>query len=121
MRTGELAFFKPELRLDPSTLTDQQKAGMAANGATQAVYTGAGSNPKLRERLHRVTVPVLVIAGEADGIVPLAYEQTLAESFSRATFRVVPEAGHFPHIEQPAAVFGTLGDFVDTEVKPQAS
>ena len=121
IRTGELAFFKPELRLDPSTLTDQQKAGMAANGRTQAVYTGVGHNPKLRDRLHRITIPVLVIAGAADGIVPLAYEQTLADSFPRATFQVIPEAGHFPHMEQPEVVFGALGDFVDTHVKPQGN
>ncbi len=121
VRTGELAFFKPELRLDPSKLTDQQKAGMAANGRTQAVYTGIGHDPKLRARLHRITVPVLVVAGEADGIVPLGYSQALSESFPRATFTVVPEAGHFPHLEQPGAVFAALGDFVDTEVKPDES
>ncbi|MDI5962758.1 alpha/beta fold hydrolase [Streptantibioticus silvisoli] len=118
IRTGELAFHKPELRLDPSTLSEQQKAGTAANQRTQAVYTGAGHDPKLRGRLHRVTVPVLVLAGEQDGIVPLEYERTLAASFPRATFRPVPQAGHFPHIEQPGTVFGAIGDFVDAEVKP---
>jgi pimeloyl-ACP methyl ester carboxylesterase len=121
VRTGELAFYKPELRLDPSTLSDQQKAGMAANQRTLAVYAGVGNDPKLRGRLHRVTVPVLVIAGEQDGIVPLEYSRTLADSFPRATFRPVAEAGHFPHIEQPGSVFGALGDFVDTEVKPETN
>jgi pimeloyl-ACP methyl ester carboxylesterase len=121
VRTGELAFHKPELRLDPSTLSDQQKAAMAANQRTLAVYAGIGNDPKLRGRLHRVTVPVLVIAGEQDGIVPLEYSRTLAASFPRATFRPVAEAGHFPHIEQPGTVFGALGDFVDTEVKPETN
>ena len=119
VRTGELAFYKPELRLDPSTLSDEQKAGMAANQRTQAVYASLNYDPKLRGRLHRITIPVLVLAGEQDGIVPLEYERTLAESFPRGTFRSIPEAGHFPHIEQPGAVFGAIGDFVDTEVKPE--
>ena len=118
VKTGELAFHKPELRLDPASLSEEQKAGMAANQHTQAVYTGEGFDPKLRGRLHRVTVPVLVLAGEQDGIVPLEYERALADSFPRATFRPIAEAGHFPHIEQPGAVFGAIGDFVDTEVKP---
>lgn len=118
VKTGELAFHKPELRLNPATLSDEQKAGMAANAQTQAVYTGIGHDPQLRGRLANVTIPVLVLAGEQDGIVPLAYEQALAESFPRATFRPIAEAAHFPHIEQPGAVFGAIGDFVDTEVKP---
>jgi pimeloyl-ACP methyl ester carboxylesterase len=121
VKTGELAFHRPELRLDPSTLTDQQRAGMAANGRTQAVYSGEGHDSKLRGRLHRVTVPVLVLAGEQDGIVPLAYERELADSFPRATFRPIAEAAHFPHIEQPGAVFEALGAFVDTEVKPEGN
>jgi pimeloyl-ACP methyl ester carboxylesterase len=56
--------------------------------------------------------------GEQDGIVPLEYGRALADSFPHATFRPIPEAGHFPHIEQPGSVFGAIGDFVDTEVKP---
>jgi pimeloyl-ACP methyl ester carboxylesterase len=118
VRTGELAFHNPELRLNPATLSEEQKAGMAANQRTQAVYTGIGHNPELQDRLTEVTIPVLVLAGEQDGIVPLAYERKLADAFPRATFRPIAEAGHFPHIEQPGAVFGAIGDFVDTEVKP---
>jgi pimeloyl-ACP methyl ester carboxylesterase len=123
VKTGELAFHKPELRLDPAALSEQQRAAMAANQRTLAVYAGDPycHDPKLRGRLHRVTVPVLVLAGEQDGIVPLEYERALADSFPRATFRSIPEAGHFPHIEQPGSVFGAIGDFVDTEVKPEGN
>jgi pimeloyl-ACP methyl ester carboxylesterase len=116
VRTGELAFFKPELRPDPAALGEQQKAVMAENQRTQAVYAGGNHDPKLRGRLHRVTVPVLVLAGEHDGIVPLEYERALADSFPRATFRPVPEAGHFPHLEQPDLVLGAVGEFVDAEI-----
>jgi pimeloyl-ACP methyl ester carboxylesterase len=118
VRTGELAFFKPELRLNPAALSDEQKAAMAANAATQAVYSGSGYDPKLRGRQHRITIPVLVLAGEEDGIVPPEYQRTLAAGFPRATFQPIAEAAHFPHIEQPGAVFDAIGNFVDTEVKP---
>jgi pimeloyl-ACP methyl ester carboxylesterase len=118
VRTGELAFHNPAFRLDPATLSLEQKAGMAANARTQALYSGVGHDPRLAARLHRITVPVLVLAGEQDGIVPLPYARTLAATFPRATFRPIPAAGHFPHIEQPGAVFAAIGDFVDTEVKP---
>ena len=121
VRTGELAFHKPELRLDVASLSEPQRAAMGANQRTLAVYAGDPfcHDPKLRGRLHRVTVPVLVLAGEQDGIAPLGYERALADAFPRPTFRPVAEAGHFPHIEQPGAVFAAIGDFVDTEVKPE--
>jgi len=116
---GRLAFHHPQFRLDPSTLTEQQRAGMVANQRTLAVYAGDHMyDAKLRGRLHRVDVPVLVVWGEEDGVIPLAYGRTFAESFAHARFVQVPETGHFPFIEDPAAFFGALGDFIDTEVKP---
>jgi pimeloyl-ACP methyl ester carboxylesterase len=120
VKTGELAFHNPEFRLNPAALSEGQRTAMAANQRTQALYAGATYDPKLRGRLHRVVVPVLVLAGEQDGIVPSQYERALADSFPRATFRSIPQAGHFPHIEQPGLVFEAIGDFVDTEVKPES-
>jgi pimeloyl-ACP methyl ester carboxylesterase len=118
VRTGELAFHNPALRPDPAALSDEQRAAGAANQRTTAVYAGDMYDPKLRGRLRLVTTPVLVLAGEQDGIVPLEYERALAGSFPRATFRSIPDAGHFPHIEQPGSVFAAIGDFVSTEIKP---
>jgi pimeloyl-ACP methyl ester carboxylesterase len=117
-KIGELAFHNPNLRPNPAAMSDEQKAAGAANQRTAAVYAGDMYDPNLRARLHRVTAPVLVLAGEQDGVVPLQYERDLADSFPRATFRSIPEAGHFPHIEQPGPVFAAIGEFVNTEIKP---
>jgi pimeloyl-ACP methyl ester carboxylesterase len=111
VRTGELAFHNPSLRLDPSTLTDQQRAVMLANQQVQALLAPGSFDRKLRGRLHRVGVPVLVLGGEQDGIVPLDYERDLAGSFPSATFRAIPNAAHFPHIEQPEIVLAEIEKF----------
>lgn len=111
VRTGELAFHNPALRLDPSTLTDEQRAMMAANQQVQALLAPGSYDPKLRGRLHRVGVPVLVLGGEQDGIVPLGYERDLADSFPDATFRAIPDAAHFPHIEAPELVLAEIEKF----------
>jgi pimeloyl-ACP methyl ester carboxylesterase len=95
---------------------------MAANGRTAAVYTAPHMyDPKLHRRLHRVTVPVLFVWGEEDGVVPIEYGRVFADSFPHATFRPIPEAGHFPHIEQPALTMAAIGDFVDAEIKPDGA
>jgi pimeloyl-ACP methyl ester carboxylesterase len=111
VRTGELAFHNPALRLNPSTLSDEQRAVMLANQQVQALLAPGSFDPKLRGRLHRVGVPVLVLGGEQDGIVPLDYERDLANSFPSATFRAIPDAAHFPHIEQPELVLAEIGKF----------
>jgi pimeloyl-ACP methyl ester carboxylesterase len=117
---GRLAFHDPRFRQDPASLTDQQRATSIANLRTLATYTGPAGmyDPKLRSRLHRVEVPVLVLWGEQDGIIPLEYGRTFARAFPRARFVPIPDAAHFPFIENPGATAGAMGDFIDTEVKP---
>lgn len=120
---GKLAFHNPALRPDPASLTDQQRAGAAANQQTMALYAGADFlfAPKLRRRLRRVTVPALVAWGTEDGVLSTDYGRAYAEAFGNGQFQPIPEAGHFPHIEQPAAVMSAIGDFVDNVVKPDAA
>ncbi|TDD53863.1 alpha/beta hydrolase [Kribbella antibiotica] len=121
VRTGELAYHDPKFRDDPSALTDEQRATFFANASTAVVYGGEKFyDPKLAARQHRVTIPVLVLAGEQDGISPVKYQRAVAAGFPRSTFRTIPQAAHFPHIEQPAAVFAAINDFVQSKVKPDS-
>ena len=117
---GRLSFYNPALRPDPAAMSEEQRAGQAANQRAMAGYAGEAFYfaPKLRRRLHRVTVPVLVAWGEEDGIFPVEYGQAYAAAFPNGQYRAIAEAGHLPHIEQPGAVMGAIGDFVDTVVKP---
>jgi len=120
---SKLSFYNPALRPDFSSFSDEQRAGMAANQKTLATYAGTvfTHDPKLRRRLHRVTVPVLVVWGEHDGIVTADYGRAFAESFPFGRFVPVPEAGHFPHIEQPELTLGAIGDFATNVVNKAAS
>jgi len=117
---GALAFHNPALRPDPAALGPAQLAVLAANQRTLAVYGGAAftHDPKLRRRLHRVAVPTLVVWGEEDGVAPVGYGRAYAEAFPHARFVPVPDAGHFPHIEQPARTMAAIGAFVDAELAP---
>ncbi|WP_373428939.1 alpha/beta fold hydrolase [Streptomyces rishiriensis] len=58
-----------------------------------------------------VTAPTLVLWGESDRIATPAYGKEYAASFANARFEVVPEAGHLPHLEQPARTFALLDGF----------
>jgi pimeloyl-ACP methyl ester carboxylesterase len=89
--------------IDPTALTDAQKAGMAANMRTLAVYGRARGmgDPGLRARLADVRVPVLVVWGESDRVVTPAYGRAVAASFPDARLEILERCGHMPQIEQP--------------------
>ncbi len=69
-------------------------------------------NPKLRRRLHRVTVPTLFVWGEADGIVTPDYGRAYAAGVSGAQFALIADAAHLPHVEQPEAVLAAVVPFL---------
>jgi pimeloyl-ACP methyl ester carboxylesterase len=69
-------------------------------------------NPKLQHRLHRVKVPTLVVSGEGDGITSPEYGRNYAKLIPGAEVAIIPEAGHYPHLEQPAKFLERLRAFV---------
>ena len=56
-----------------------------------------------------------MIWGASDRIVTPAYGQALADAFVNAIFAILPDAGHLPHLEEPAATFEVLDAFLATE------
>lgn len=69
-------------------------------------------NPKLTHRLHRVQVPTLVVWGKNDGIVSADYGKAYSKLIKGAKFAAVAKAGHYPHLEQPAAFMTAIAGFV---------
>jgi pimeloyl-ACP methyl ester carboxylesterase len=117
---GKLSFANEAFRPDFSAFTDEQRAATAANQRAMAVYGGEHFvyDPKLRARLHRVHQPVLAVWGEQDGIAPLGYGRGFAQAFPNGRFAPIPEAGHFPQIEQSAATLGAISEFIKDVAGP---
>jgi pimeloyl-ACP methyl ester carboxylesterase len=63
-------------------------------------------NPHLPRWLNRIAVPTLVLWGASDGVVSPDYGRAYCARISGARFELIPEAGHYPEIEQPE-VFAT--------------
>ena len=109
-----LSFHNPErFRIDPSTMSPEQLAGLAANRAALAAYASSPymHDPKLLRRLKRAHVPALVLWGESDGVVDVEYGRAFAGGFRQSQFERVPKAGHFPHLEQPEQVLKHIWAF----------
>jgi pimeloyl-ACP methyl ester carboxylesterase len=70
-------------------------------------------NPKLRHHLHRIKVPALVVWGEHDGMVKAdPYGKGYAGLISGAQFKLIKNAGHYPHLEQPAEFMKAVQGFI---------
>jgi 3-oxoadipate enol-lactonase len=80
-----------------------------------AGYTGccaAIAGTDLTDSTRALTLPVMAMAGDGDGSTPPDLVRATAE-LCGAEFHVVPNAGHIPCVEQPAATAGLLTDFLE--------
>ena len=64
------------------------------------------------ERTKALTLPVLAIVGDQDGSTPPDLVRSTADLIRGAQFRIIPDAGHLPCIEQPQAVANLLYNFL---------
>ena len=89
-------------------------AVQAATQESVRSYAGAPfmQDPSLRQRLPHLALPTLVLWGESDRILTPAYGRQLAGLIPRAQFELVPQAGHFPQIEQLDRVVARIQGFV---------
>jgi pimeloyl-ACP methyl ester carboxylesterase len=70
-------------------------------------------DPFLHKWLHRIDVPVKIVWGEDDELLPVAYAREFQRLLPRASVEIVPRCGHLPQSEKPEAfcdiVFGFAG------------
>jgi pimeloyl-ACP methyl ester carboxylesterase len=68
-----------------------------------------------RPLMKTLTMPVMLIWGEHDPLVPLTYARQMLDEMPQAKLRVIPHAGHVPMWENPRAFNEELLSFL-TEV-----
>ena len=71
-------------------------------------------NPRLKRWLHRIDRPTLLLWGAEDRIVTPSYGEGWRQAIPGACLEIIPQAGHFPHWEQPEAFVERLSAVVDT-------
>lgn len=69
--------------------------------------------PDQQKTMRRVKLPVLVIAGEADTLVPMRRQEFTANLMPYGKLVVIEGAGHLASLEQPEAVSEAIAAFLD--------
>jgi pimeloyl-ACP methyl ester carboxylesterase len=102
---------------DLTHLPDTELAGIARGREAFARFGWKPymHNPHLKRWLHRIDVPTLLLWGEQDGIVSVAYGRAWQHEIPAAHMEIITAAGHFPHWEQPHEFADRLGHFVETK------
>lgn len=116
----------------PAWLTRRaMAAAVGPDTPDHVVADAAASNPLPRRRsayeaprafrgydgrgdLDRIDAPALVVHGSADEVVPPEVGRSTAEQLTRGVFAPIPDAGHLPMVERPAAHNGLLSALVET-------
>jgi pimeloyl-ACP methyl ester carboxylesterase len=76
--------------------------------------TLASQESDLDTRLDEFSLPVLVLTGDTDRIVPTEQSIRLAGELPHAALVVIPQAGHVPHEEQPDLFIQAVSEFLST-------
>lgn len=71
--------------------------------------------------LPKLTMPVLVVAGAVDRLIPPAASRAIAAAAPGAQYAEIPESGHMIAVEQPARFAAVLDPFLDAYRTSQRS
>lgn len=110
------AWYDPRvIEENPEILAGYTKPFMAENW-DQALWehTLAAEPPNFIDQLGEIQVPTLVVGGEFSEIVPIELSRRLAQELPNARLIVIPNCGHLPHEECPAAFLTAAVDFLQT-------
>src|SRR5205085_165913 len=70
-------------------------------------------DPHLAKWLHRIDVPTLILWGAHDRLFPQDYAAAWQKLIPGSRSVIIPDCGHVPHIEKPAAFVAAVTAFID--------
>jgi 2-succinyl-6-hydroxy-2,4-cyclohexadiene-1-carboxylate synthase len=107
---------QPVFETQTQALRESQRPGRLSHDpellARLLRSAGQGALEPVWDRLHLLDCPVLLTAGVHDRRYGTAARR-MAERIPRARVKLIEDAGHAPHLEQPKAAYDLLLDFLD--------
>lgn len=77
-------------------------------------FTKANGDNDLAKRLVDISIPVLIISGEDDKIIPLEQSIQLSEEIPGTRMEIIPNCGHVPQEECPHEFLTLVEEFFQT-------
>jgi pimeloyl-ACP methyl ester carboxylesterase len=108
---GDLSFAKDA---DPLLVEQTKQEALACPPSVSLTDFHACNAFDIRERLHEISVPTLILVGDEDKLTPPKWSQYLHEHISNSHLEVISRGGHFVIQEQPAAVNQAILEFLSS-------
>jgi pimeloyl-ACP methyl ester carboxylesterase len=111
---------------DPARVTASRRSRMAVHTGVPGWDLAWGellsrslySPVEVSGRLGKLTLPVLLITGDRDKLVPAADTERVARNLPNATLRILPDCGHVPQEECPEAFWKAVSGWMAVEGDP---
>jgi pimeloyl-ACP methyl ester carboxylesterase len=79
----------------------------------RSVIDARGQRVSATDRLYLLeTMPTLIVWGERDNTIPLEHGRLAHETIPHSVFETIPDAAHFPHLEDPERLSQLLRSFI---------
>lgn len=104
---------KKMLAVVPTTEEEQDAVLKNRHTVARLAWQPRLFDPNLPKWLHRIRMPVKLIWGEHDKIMPLAVGQALQPQFPDASLEVFDACGHLPQVEFPERFSSTVKTFIN--------
>ncbi|NOJ27790.1 MAG: alpha/beta hydrolase [Nitrososphaera sp.] len=108
-----------EMANDPDAVTDDIIMDFVnrmrlpnAKYAFMSTLLGIRYSPPLTGRLSSVSVPTLIVWGEADKMIPVQYAKHFTE-IPNSELKIIPDCGHTPYVEEPEKFSKIALDFLN--------
>jgi pimeloyl-ACP methyl ester carboxylesterase len=112
LRSAALATVAAKPRRIAAEFAAEQIRGMGKPGFLPALEAISAHSQTLRERLHQISCPTLVLWGDEDPVVPARDADGFAEHIDGARKIVWPETGHVAMFERAAEFNALLEGFL---------
>jgi 3-oxoadipate enol-lactonase len=112
LQTSLERWFTPEIRSRRPDLIDRvSKTVLSDDPEVHAAIWEIIANFDVRDRLHEIACPTLILVGELDPSTPPSAASVMAERIPNARMVVLPNASHMIQLESPEAVNAELQQF----------
>ena len=84
-------------------------------------YSGLRRQRYIVDRLKESPVPLMTVWGENDIIIPISHAHRLRRELPDSTIHIIPECGHWPHMEKADQFNRLLVEFLERPVVDKAA
>ncbi len=78
-------------------------------------------NPDIQKWAHIVKIPVHIIWGDHDRLLPMAFAPEYAKLFDDATLDIMKECGHIPYTEKPREYADLINRFIQEATQTESA